>query len=79
MIAIIRIDIEGNIKTNLALRYTLIDTINSRQIGIILTEGSSSGKMEIVVEIKNKIKFDGEVKSLLKSLGLLQNGTIVYT
>lgn len=64
---------------DLKLRYTLVDTIEDRGIGEVWDEGIGEDHMEINVEILPTDKKEGEIKSILRSLSLLNGADLEYS
>lgn len=56
-------------KSDLDLRHILVDTIESRNLGEVVEETSSSKMIEVVIEISKNVKIKNDLKSLLTSLG----------
>lgn len=67
----ITIIIKGtNTDTALQLRYILADTIEARQVGTIINEGTGEGFTEVSFIADYSEQKKAEIKSLIQSLGL---------
>jgi hypothetical protein len=64
--------------TNLQLRYTLVDTLEERRIGEVYDEGMGEDFMEVSLDVVSSEKTEAEIKSILQSLGLLENSELIY-
>ena len=64
--------------TNLQLRYTLVDTLEERRIGEVYDEGMGEDFMEVSLDVLRSEKTEEEIKSILLSLGLLENSELIY-
>lgn len=70
---LIEIYLDRNItKSDLELRHLLVDTIESRGLGEVVEETSSSEMLEIVIEVSGNKKIEDDLKGLLTSLGFSQ-------
>ncbi|MEM0941282.1 MAG: hypothetical protein AAGI25_16065 [Bacteroidota bacterium] len=61
---------------DLQLRYTLVDTIEEREIGEVWDEGMGDSYMEINVELEPTEEKQKQIKSILQSLGLFKSSEI---
>jgi len=61
----------------LNIRYTLADTIENRNLGVIVNEGSGVGFMEVKFESIFNHKMEMELHSLILSLGILDATEII--
>jgi len=60
------------IKSDLDLRHLLVATIESRDLGEVIEETSSSEMLEVVLEVSENKKIGDDLKGLLNSLGFNQ-------
>ncbi len=65
--------------TNLKLRYTLVDTLEEREIGEVYDENMGEDFMEVTLDIVRTDKKEKDIKSVLQSLGLLTGSEFVYS
>ncbi len=65
--------------TNLQIRYTLVDTLEERGIGEVYDEGMGEDFMEVSLDVVKSDKTEREIKSILQSLGLLENSELIYS
>ena len=65
--------------TNLQIRYTLVDTLEERGIGEVYDEGMGEDFIEVTLEVVHSEEIEGEIKSILQSLGLLANSELHYS
>ena len=71
MILHISIPFDSSIETDLSVRYTLVDTIEERNIGAVIEEGTGEDSMHVTVQIDgDRKKKTQEILSLVKNLGL---------
>ena len=58
-------------ETDLSVRYTLVDTIEDRNIGQVIEEGIGEEGLHVTVQVEgNRKEKESELYSLIKSLGL---------
>lgn len=71
MILQIIVPFDSSVDTDLSMRYTLVDTIEERNIGQVIEEGTGEDGIHVIVQIEGNPK-DKELElfSLIKSLGL---------
>lgn len=63
---------------NLNLRHTLVDTLEERGIGEVVYEGMGEDFMEVTLEIDSWRAKEDEIRSILKSLGILETSELRY-
>jgi hypothetical protein len=63
---------------DLKIRHTLVDTIEERGIGDVWDECMGEDFMEIKLDLIKTPKAEHEIKSILKSLGILELSKLVY-
>lgn len=63
---------------NLSLRHTLVDTLEARGIGEVVDEGMGEGFMDVTLDIIPSELKENEIRSILKSLGILETSTLTY-
>jgi hypothetical protein len=74
----IRVNVDGPLSDrDLHLRYILAETLEERCIGEVCDEGVGEGYMEVTLVISSE-ENDDEVRSILKSLGLLTCSELIY-
>jgi hypothetical protein len=67
---LIKIHLDKSItKSDLDLKRLLVDTIESRGLGEVVEETSSSEILEVVIEVSLSEKIDNDLHDLLGSLG----------
>ena len=67
---LIEIHLDENItKSDLELRHLLVDTIESRNLGEVVEETSSSEMLEVVIEVSEREQIADDLQGLLTSLG----------
>ena len=64
--------------TNLQLRYTLVDTLEERRIGEVHDERMGEDFIEVSLDVVRSENTEAEIKSILQSLGLLENSELIY-
>lgn|GEM_PF-3259098 len=63
---------DSSVETGLSVRYTLVDTIEDRNIGQVIEEGMGEAGLYVTVQIEgNRKEKESELFSLIKSLGLV--------
>jgi len=71
MILTITIPVANSVKTDLSVRYTLVDTMEDRGIGYVIEEGTGEDEMHVMVQVEGDRKTkESELYSLILSLGL---------
>lgn len=63
---------------NLSLRHTLVDTLEERGIGEVFDEGMGEDFMDVAMDIVPSEEKEREIKSILQSLGILENSELTY-
>lgn len=63
---------------NLNLRHTLVDTLEERGIGEVFDEGMGEDFMDVALDIVPSEQKEKEIKSILQSLGVLENSELTY-
>ena len=67
---LIKVHLDKNItKSDLDLRHLLVDTIESRNLGEVVEEASSTEMLEVVIEVAWIKKIENDLQGLLISLG----------
>ncbi len=70
MILHILVPFGRNMKTDLSLRYILVDTIENRNVGRVIEEGVGEDGLHVTVQTEGNLQVrKSELFSLLKSLG----------
>lgn len=64
---------------NFNIRYTLVDTLEANQIGIVIEEGFGEDYFQITLELKKKLFGIKKVIRLLKLMGLNEGLDYVIT
>ena len=63
----------------LNLRHTLVDTLEERGIGDVIDEGKGEDFMDVALEIVFSKEKEDEIRSILRSLGILESSELTYS
>ncbi|HEX7016861.1 MAG TPA: hypothetical protein VF191_15240 [Cyclobacteriaceae bacterium] len=63
----------------LNLRHTLVDTLEERGIGDVIDEGMGEDFMDVALEIVFSKEKEDEIRSILRSLGILESSELTYS
>ncbi len=63
---------------NLLMRHTLAETIEDRGIGEVWNQGMGEDYMDVSLDIVASEEKEQEIKSILKSLNLLDKAEFIY-
>lgn len=76
----IKVKLESLYSDNdLKIRYILAATLEEHEIGDVWDECIGEDFMEVRIDVNRSEAIDKEVKSILKSLGLLDNSELTYS